>query len=411
MTQPSPLMPVADARQKILFRFSPLSGESVMLDEALGRVLAEDLTARITQPPFDASAMDGYALRAADVTACPVELTVTGEAAAGSEGAKIVGRGEAIRIFTGGVMPRGADTIVIQENVTRLEGDRIRIENSALAGRHIRPRGQDFKEGQMLLAAGTLMGPRQIGLAAAANCADVTLRRRPRIGILSTGDEIKPAGSILGPGQIVNSNGPALAALITANGGIPVDLGIAADTPESLRAAVDSATNLDLLITIGGASVGAHDLVQRTLSDMGLKIDFWRIAMRPGKPLMCGDFNGTPMIGLPGNPVAVMVCALIFVIPALRRMAGLTPEIIPPERVRLGTALPANDDRQDYLRAKLVRNAAGQLEATTMPSQDSSMLHLLAHSDCLILRPPHAPAAKPGDDIEIVPLGPRPIFI
>jgi molybdopterin molybdotransferase len=404
-------MPVGDARERILAAFKPLPGETIALSETLGRVLAANVTARMTQPPFDGSAMDGYAVRALDIETCPVELTVIGEAAAGGDISPSLKPGQAVRIFTGGVMPEGADTVVIQENVTRLDGNRIRLEKSAEKGRNIRPRGQDFREGDTLITAGTCMGPRQIGLAAAANCAEINVRRCPRVGILATGDELRPAGSALKPGQIVNSNSPAMAAFITANGGLPVDLGIAADTPEALRAAVAKAQDIDLLVTLGGASVGDHDLVQRVLGEEGLKIDFWRIAIRPGKPLIFGNFKGTPMIGLPGNPVSVIVCALVFIIPALRRMAGLTPENVPLDEAILGQALGQNDSRQHYIRASLQKNAAGQLEALPMASQDSAMLFLLAGADCLIMRAPNAPAAAAGDKVDIIPLTPRPFLV
>lgn len=402
-----PLIPVTEAQSRILAKLSVLPAETICLTEAYGRVLAADLLAELTQPPFNASAMDGYAVRSADVSDAPVELDVVGEAAAGVVSLLKVDPGQAIRIFTGGVVPEGSDVVIIQENVTRLDGNRIRVEKGETAGRHIRAKGLDFKAGDVVLRAGCQMTPRDIALAAAANGLWPQIRRKPRVGILATGDELVRVGGTPGPGQIINSNTPALAALVTANGGIPVDLGIARDNAASLTALARDTRNIDLFITIGGASVGDHDLVQRVLGQAGLQVDFWRIAMRPGKPLMFGDFNGTPMIGLPGNPVAAMICGLVFIIPALRKMLGMSDTPPCPETAALGSALPENDERQDYIRATLDLTSVGLSVATPFSRQDSSMLNPLAAADCVILRMPHAAAAATGDQIPIIRLSPR----
>lgn len=407
----SPLIPVTEAQARILAALPVLPAETICLNEAYGRILAADVAAELTQPPFNASAMDGYAVRSADVSNAPVELDLIGESAAGAISSLKVGPGQAIRIFTGGVVPEGSDVVIIQENVTRLQGARIQIEKGEVAGRHIRARGLDFKAGDLVLRAGRQIAPRDIALAAAANCLWPSVRRKPRVGILATGDELVRVGGAPGPGQIINSNTPALSALIIANGGIPVDLGIARDNAASLTELANNARNIDLLITIGGASVGDHDLVQRVLGQVGLQVDFWRIAMRPGKPLMNGRFNGTPMIGLPGNPVATMICGLVFIIPALRKMLGMSDILPCPETAALGKALPENDERQDYLRATLDLTPAGLSVATPFSRQDSSMLNPLATADCIILRAPHAAAAAAGDQIPIIRLSPRSILL
>lgn len=402
MSMREPLMPVADALARITGTLTPLPPETVSVAEAHGRVLAVDVAAHVTQPPAAVSAMDGYAVRAADVAKVPVTLKQIGEAPAGGAFDGSVGSGECVRIFTGGPVPKGADAIVIQEDVDA-DGKAIAVREGAPAGRYIRPAGLDFREGEVLLQAGRRLGARDIGLAAAMNVPWLEVRRRPRVALLATGDEIVRPGEPLGPNQIVSSNALALSALIRAQGGEPIDLGIALDTRESLQAMAEGARGADLLITMGGASVGDHDLVQSVLGEKGLEIDFWRIAMRPGKPLMFGKIGATPMLGLPGNPVSSLVCGLIFVIPALARLLG-TADAMMEETVRLGSELGANDQRQDYLRAKLARDGDGNLVATPFEKQDSSMLRLLSESHCLIVRPPHAPAASGGDVAQIIRL-------
>ncbi len=398
------MIPVAEAVGRITAAFSPLPAETVPLAAAHGRVLAADVVARITQPPFDVSAMDGYAARAADVADVPVTLRQIGSVPAGARFEGTVGPGETVRIFTGAPVPNGADTIVIQENVSA-DGHAITVRAGARAGRYIRPAGLDFRAGQVGVPAGRRLDARAIGLAAAMNQPWLTVRRRPRIALLATGDEIVMPGEPLGESQIVSSNTHALRAVVEGCGGEAIDLGIARDDPESLVRHAAGADGADLLVTTGGASVGEHDLIRDALKDEGLALDFWRIAMRPGKPLMFGRVGGTRLLGLPGNPVSSLVCALVFLRPAMARMLGADEDARPlARRASLGADVGENDERQDYLRATLGRDENGTLVATPFAKQDSSMLSLLVKAQCLVVRPPHAPAAARGVEVEIIPL-------
>jgi molybdopterin molybdotransferase len=346
--------------------------------------------------------MDGYAVRAEDLATVPVELRIVAEVPAGAGFGGHVGPGEAARIFTGAPMPAGTDTIVIQEDTER-DGDRVRVLEGAAHGRYVRREGLDFAEGDVLLRAGRRLTARDIGLAAAMNRPWLFVHRRPRVGILSTGDEIVMPGDPIGPHQIVSSNSLALAAFVAACGGIPVSVGNAPDDPAALRQVAAATRGVDLLVTTGGASVGEHDLVRDVLGADGLELDFWQIAMRPGKPLMVGRYRGTPMVGLPGNPVSTLVCALLFLRPALDRLSGAVSAGEAGPTARLGTALPKNDRRQDYLRSRLARAADGTLEVFPFEVQDSSMIRLLAAADCLVVRPPQAPAIAAGATVPIVP--------
>ncbi len=397
------MISVEEARRRLLAPLAALAAEQVALSDAVGRVLAEDVAARRTQPPFAVSAMDGYAVRAADVARVPARLKVVGSVPAGQAYAGAVGRGEAVRIFTGAPVPSGADTIVIQEDTER-DGDIVTVREAAPPGHYVRPAGLDFRAGDIGLRAGRLLTARDVGLAAAMNRPWLLLRRRPRIAILPTGDEVVMPGDPVGPNQIVSSNGLALAALVAQCGGIPVHLPIAPDDSTALQRIAAGASGADFLVTTGGASVGEHDLVRDALEASGLTLDFWKIAMRPGKPLMVGRYRDTPMLGLPGNPVSTLVCGLLFLKPAIERLLGLAAAEAPPVRARLAAALPANDRRQDYLRATLARGADGTLEARPFDKQDSSMMSLLARADCLVVRQPLAPAAAQGDSVEIIPL-------
>ncbi|QEX22312.1 molybdopterin molybdenumtransferase MoeA [Hypericibacter adhaerens] len=394
------MIPVEQAQKQICAAFRPLPAEQVGLAEALGRVLAEEVTARVSHPPFAVSAMDGYAVRAADVATVPVRLKLVGTAPAGGHYEGRVGPGEAVRILTGGPLPEGADSIVIQENARR-DGDSVELTAAAEPGRHIRPQGQDFEAGKPIFRAGTRMTVRDIGLAAAANRPWLKVRRRPRVAILSTGDELSMPGEPLGPAGIVGSNGLALSAFVRACGGEPVDLGIARDDSGVLAEMLAGAAGADLLLTTGGASVGDHDLVQETLQAQGMKLAFWKIAMRPGKPVMFGQLGSTPVLGLPGNPVSALVCSLLFVKPAFAVMEGRAPGG-ETETAILGSDLKANDQRQDYLRARLGRDAEGKLVAHPLARQDSAMMAFLAQADGLVIRPPHAPAAKAGEIVPVI---------
>lgn len=398
------MLSVEEARGRIIAAFAPLAAEQVAIADALGRVLAEDVAARVDQPPVAVSAMDGYAVRAIDVAALPATLRVIGQSAAGGGFAGTLEPGQAVRIFTGAPLPDGADTIVIQEN-TEAGGDRVSvIDGKAPVGRFIRPAGLDFRAGQVGLAAGRRLTARDIGLAAAMNRPWLKVRRRPRIAILATGDEVVMPGDPMGPSQIASSNSLGLGAFVAACGGEAVQLGIAPDDRDALGRMAAGATGMDLLLTTGGASVGDHDLVQEVLGAQGFALDFWKIAMRPGKPLIFGRIGPTPVLGLPGNPVSTVVCATVFLRPAMAAMLGESAAAEPAERAVLATALPANDERQDYLRATLSRDGAGRLLARPFERQDSSMLANMAHADCLIVRPPHAPATEAGATVEILRL-------
>jgi molybdopterin molybdotransferase len=398
------MLSVAEALGRILAGLRPLGSEQVAISEALGRVLAEDVTARVTQPPAAVSAMDGYAVRAADVAAVPARLTMIGQVPAGRRFDGRVNPGETVRIFTGAPLPEGTDTIVIQEDVDAA-GASITVREGAPLGTYVRRAGLDFAAGERGLAKGRRLTARDVGLAAAMNWPWLRVTRRPRVAILATGDEVVMPGEPIAPSQIVSSNGLALAAFVAACGGEPLPLGIVADDREALAAMAEGARGADLLVTTGGASVGDHDLVRSALGDHGLELDFWQIAMRPGKPLLFGRLGATPVLGLPGNPVSSLVCSTIFLKPALELMLGMAPTERPRQSARLGSDLPVNDRRQDYLRSRLARDAAGGFVATPFPVQDSSMLSRLAWADCLVIRPPLAPPARAGDEVEIIEFG------
>ncbi len=397
------MLSIEEALERVKAAFGPLPAEQVSVAEALGRVLADDVEARVTQPPAAVSAMDGYAVRAADVAEPPVVLRTIGDAPAGGAYEGTVGPGEAVRIFTGGPVPDGADAIVIQED-TESQDNRVTIRAAAPEGNYIRPAGLDFSAGVVGLRAGRRLTARDVGLAAAMNAPWLAVRRKPRVALLATGDEIVRPGDPLGPHQIVSSNTLALAALVTEAGATPIDLGIARDNEDSLRRMAAAAAGADLLVTSGGASVGEHDLVQQVLGKVGLELDFWRIAMRPGKPLMFGRIGATPLLGVPGNPVSALVCGLLFLRPAIGVMLGVENEQPAAETTVLGCDLGANDRRQDYLRARLERGPEGELVATPFSMQDSSMLSTLVAAGCLVVRPPLAPPAKAGDRVEIIRL-------
>lgn len=398
------LLPVAEAQQRILDAVSPLPAEQISLAEGLGRVLARNVASRRDQPPMAMSAMDGYAVRAVDVATLPATLKVVGYAPAGHAFDGSVGAGEAVRIFTGAPVPEGADTIVIQENTEQSDEVVRVIDGPAPVGRYIRPAGLDFATGDVLLPSGKVLTARDVGLSAAMNVPWLNVHRKPRISILATGDEIVMPGDPIGRDQIVSSNALSLAAFITVQGGTPLDLGIAPDEEDGLRALAAGARGSDILVTTGGASVGDHDLVQSVLGDIGLEVDFWRIAMRPGKPLMFGRIDGTYLIGLPGNPVSSLVCAIIFLTPAIRKMLGMDNLLPETGTARLGTDLPENDEREDYLRASLSRDDKGDIVATPYGKQDSSMFATIARADALVIRKPFASALKAGSAVEFIDL-------
>ncbi|WP_417435864.1 gephyrin-like molybdotransferase Glp [Hoeflea sp.] len=399
------LMPVDEALTRILDG-AAVSAETEMLPlaDAGGRVLARDLLALRTQPPFDASAMDGYAVRASEAVA-GARLKLQGESAAGHGFEAPLAPGSTIRIFTGAPVPEGADAILIQENAERLDDGLVQVNEAPVAGRHIRRAGIDFTEGKTGLEKGRMLDAGAITFAAAMNHAELPVVRKPRVAILATGDELRLPGQTLGPDQIIASNTFGIATLARAAGATVIDLGIAADRMEALDEALDSAIahEADVLVTIGGASVGDHDLVQKALTGRGMALDFWKIAMRPGKPLMSGKLGAMRVLGLPGNPASSLVCAHLFLEPLIARLAGLQD----PNRKRtaiLGRDLPENDIRQDYLRGDLETNADGQLTATPSVRQDSSLMKVFADAHCLIIRPPFAPPAKAGSRCEVMVL-------
>jgi molybdopterin molybdotransferase len=403
-----PPLTVAQARARILTNIpQPRPIEAVALERALGRTLARDLAAKRTQPPKAVSAMDGYAVRARDLVALPIKLKQIGVSTAGHGFSGSLGHKETVRIFTGAPVPDGCDTILIQENA-RAEAGFVEPLQSEASGRHIRAKGIDFAEGEILLAAGTRLGASNIALAAAMNFSEVAVTRRPRVGILATGDELVHPGETIGADQIVASNSFAIAALVEAAGGEPLDLGIARDElgalDEGIAAARASAA--DVLVTLGGASVGDYDLVKPALAGQGMELNFWKIAMRPGKPVIHGRLGPMIILGLPGNPVAAFVAGIVFLVPLLRALCG-DPDAgrDQSEPAILGKALRGNDSRQDYLRAALRPSETGLPVAAPFEIQDSSLLRLLAQAQCLVIREPHAEPASAGDLCRIVRLG------
>jgi molybdopterin molybdotransferase len=404
---PNPLLPVADALARVLASAAqPLSEEMVPLSQAQGRTLARDLAARRTQPPFPASAMDGYAVKGTDVASAPATLKVIGTSAAGHSFGGTLKAGEAVRIFTGAPVPDGADTVVIQENTSTGDGT-VTVLEPGKPDANIRRAGLDFAAGDVLLPKGRLLGPCELALVGAMNHGSVPVTRRPRVALLATGDELVQPGEEPGPDQIVASNTFAVGAYAAAAGAEIIDLGIAGDTFEALEAGIRRARDAqaDVLVTLGGASVGDHDLVQTALSREGMELGFWRIAMRPGKPLMHGRIGDMRILGLPGNPVSAIVCGVLFLVPLVRALAG------DPEAGRdmsepgiLGGELKANDSRQDYLRATLSGDGNGLPIVTPFGRQDSSMLRVLAQSQVLVVRPPFAEAAKAGDPCRFIRL-------
>lgn len=395
------LLPVDDALAQILKGVKPLGSVDVPLTNASGRVLSGPLKAQRAQPPFAASAMDGYAVRAADIADVPATLKVIGEAPAGHGFAGRVSKGKAVRIFTGAPLPKGADTVVIQENTESNSKDAVTVLQTATLGSFVRNAGLDFKKGETLLPRRTVMGARQIGLAAAMNHARVPVVRRPSVALLATGDELVEPGSTPRDDQIISSNALAIAAMIARYGGEPLDLGIIPDRATRIEKAIERAAGADILVTIGGASVGDHDLVQAAMEKSGIRIGFWKIAMRPGKPLMFGKRGEQRVIGLPGNPVSAMVCTRLFILPLIAKMTGDARSFDPVTAV-LGSGMRFNDQRQDYIRATLARSDQGQLVATPFPKQDSSMQRVFAEADCLIIRPPHAPVADAGEQVQVL---------
>ncbi len=397
------MLTVRDAHARVIAAFEALPAETISVADAAGRVLATAPAARLTQPPSDLSAMDGYAVRAADVPAAPATLRLVGQAPAGGSYDHPLKPGETVRIFTGGPLPEGADAIVIQED-TKAEGEKITILEAPRLGRHIRKAGLDFTAGDRPLPVGRTLTTRDVALAAAMNLPWLSVYRKPRVAILSTGDELVLPGEPVGRNQIVSSSGIAVAALVRGWGGEPTLFDIARDDAKLIENRIAAGAQHDLLITLGGASVGDHDLVQGALTAQGFAMDFWRIAMRPGKPLMFAAKDRARVLGLPGNPVSTMVCALLFLKPAMERMLGQAGDLLGTVPARLSVDVKMNDTREDYIRSTLARAADGSLTVTPHPVQDSSMLSVLATSDALMVRPAHDPARKAGDIVQVIDL-------
>ncbi|HEY3639382.1 MAG TPA: gephyrin-like molybdotransferase Glp [Rhizomicrobium sp.] len=394
------MISVEEAVRRICSSVTPLDSETIALERAHHRVLAQNVIARCDLPPAPVSAMDGYAVRLADAGHAPVTLRMVGAAPAGHPFQGVLRTNEAVRIFTGGVVPDGADAIALQEDADA-DGEHVTLRTPAVS-RHIRRAGLDFHRGDTLLHAGHKLGARDLALIAAGDVATVDVRRRPVIAFAATGDELARPGEAHSPGGIVASTGYALEALIESWGGEPLDLGIIPDTVEALQRIPVEAARADVGVTMGGASVGEHDLVQSALAPEGFVLDFWKIAMRPGKPLIFGRLKDKPLLGLPGNPVSSYVCSYLFLQPLIASLLGVSFEQ-PYEFAHAACALKANDSRQDYMRARLFRRD-GELWVEPAGLQDSSMQKTLAASDALLMRPPHAPAIQEGDQVRVIRL-------
>ena len=396
------MLTVEEAQSRVLQGLVPAASELVCLEHAVGRVLAADVVSNMTHPPCDLSAMDGYAIRNEDVQALPACLTLVGVSAAGSRYLGSVLRGQAVRIFTGAPIPQGADTIVVQERAV-LSGTEVFVSEGAafVAGRHVRRAGLDFQAGERLLKCGSRLTSRDVALAAAMNHSKLLCVRSPRVALLATGNELVHPGSEVPQDHIVSSSPYGVMADITVWGGSPTNLGIARDDNTDIRERIRGARDFDIVVTLGGASVGDFDLVQSALGEE-LKVDFWKVAMRPGKPLIFGKYDGVSFLGLPGNPVSAFVCALLFLKPMIFRMLG-DPSL--PWRfidATTNSPLPTNDERQEYLRCKLAYTNAGQVVASPVHTQDSSMLSLLSRSDGLIVRPPLDNAKNASDVVKVL---------
>lgn len=400
---PPPQLSVADARAAILRHTSALPTEQVTLWEADRRTLAEPLTAKRTQPPFAVSAMDGFAVRAGDVASLPAHLELIGEAAAGHGFEGTVGPGQAVRIFTGAPVPGGADAIVIQEN-TRHDRCSVTVTEGTPEAGHIRPAGFDFSEGDTLMSAPRVLNSRDVTLAAAMGHASLPVVIRPRVALIATGDELVLPGEPVGPDQIVCSNPFGIAAIASSAGAVPEFVGIAPDNRAALTAKIEAAAGADILVAIGGASVGDHDLVGPVLEDLGLSLDFWRIGMRPGKPLMYGRLGNAHVLGVPGNPVSSMICARLFLVPLIRTLLGQSGAADLPIDAIAGADMTANGPREHYMRATSKISSDGARRVTPVRSQDSSLLSPLAEADCLIVRPPGDSAKKMGEPVKVLPL-------
>ena len=406
------LLPVDDALKAITEALSPIDKEEISMADAtagdvMGRVLAEVVYAELSHPPHDVSAMDGFAVRHTDLADLSKPLKLIGESAAGHPFNGVVNSGEAVRIFTGGYCPKDCDTIIIQED-TECNGDQVTIKEAAPKGRYIRPQGNDFSQGDLIAAEGTPLSPRLLALIASAGVVTLKLSKKPRVAIISTGDELVAPGTSPKEGQIISSNGLFLKSYLNSIGAETIDIGIVPDQDDALEKAFEDAAKADLIITSGGASVGSHDGVAKAMTDQNTtQLNFWRIAMRPGKPLIFGKIKGVPMIGLPGNPVSTGVCAIVFVSTAIKAITGQDISHnwgLDIRQGRLSKPLKANDKRQDYLRASLNYGQDGVPELTPYEQQDSGMMKLLSQAEALVIRSPFADEADIGDPVSYIPI-------
>lgn len=397
------LLPVEQALIKVTESLTSAPLEHVPLASAQNRVLAEDIIAKLTQPPFNSSAMDGYAVLVEDLVDIPVTLDLIGEAAAGHAYNNVVKKGQAVRIFTGAPVPEGADTVIMQENTSRSDDNKVTINKADTAGANIRLAGVDFRENEVLLKAGQRLSAKDLALAAAMNHAQLPVYSQPVVAILATGDELVEPGQIPNPDQIVSSIPYGLIPMIENWGAKAVYLGIAKDRIESLEEKIEEAKKADILITLGGASVGDHDLVQKVLKSSGMDLNFWKVAIRPGKPIMYGQLGSTHVLGLPGNPVSAFICAQLFLSAMLRKILGSNELVNETITAILSTDLSENGSREHYMRATTVKRDDGIFEVSPAPSQDSSLISTYALSNCLIVREPHASKAKKGDVVRIIP--------
>lgn len=396
------LLPVADALSRILNSVERLGSECISLYDALGRVTSQDIKSNLTQPPFAASAMDGYAVRFEDIS---TTLIVVGESQAGASYRGVLQPGQAVRIFTGAPMVDGADTVVIQENVTRVD-DEITVNDCKQKGSNIRKAGGDFMAGDVLVYNSTSMDARHIALLAAGNVAKIDVCRRPRVAILSTGDELLEVGSEIGPDKIVNSNVPMFMALVSEHGGIPINLGTAKDTVDDVKTKIAQVKDVDIFVSIGGVSVGDYDIIQDVLKEAGLKVDFWKVAMQPGKPIVYGDFNGVHYFGMPGNPSSAYVCFANFMLPAMCKMQGIEQRGFKSSYARLEHDLKAGSKRVNYMRASYQEHDLGEKWVNSTLTQSSANLKTLARSNCLLVREVDAPAIKTGEMVKIILIEP-----
>lgn len=394
------MLTVEEALERLFALCPTLPEEPVELRKAAGRVLIRDVVAALNQPPFAASAMDGYAVHEADHRT-GARLKIIGESAAGKGFSGIVKPGEAVRIFTGAPVPEGAGRVVLQEDVTR-EGSWITLGHRLEAARNIRAAGQDFRVGDRVLAPRRLR-PADLALIAAMNVPEVVVARRPVVAFVATGNELVMPGEAPGPDQIIASNGFALAAMAEAEGAEARVLPIARDDLDSIRFALELAADADLIVTIGGASVGDHDLIAPVTEAMGMERSFYKIAIRPGKPLMAGKLGSSALLGLPGNPVSAIVCGHVFMIPMLRAMQGLPAAGAPRGRARLAHRVEANGPRAHYMRARLGRDEGG-VTISAFEQQDSAMLSIFSQADALLIRPMHDPAREAGAEVDYIPL-------